>query len=41
VICRPAKAGEPLERFDRVHLLRNGRIIDTTPTLRGLGQTFL
>lgn len=41
VICRPAKAGEPLERFDRVHLVRNGQIIDATPTLRGLGQTFL
>lgn len=37
VLLRPAKAGEPLERFDRVHRLRDGQIVDDVPTFRGSG----
>jgi D-serine deaminase-like pyridoxal phosphate-dependent protein len=38
---RHAKAGELSERFDRVHLIRGGEIVDTVPTYRGEGKTFL
>jgi D-serine deaminase-like pyridoxal phosphate-dependent protein len=38
---RHAKAGELSERFDRVHLIRGGAIVDTVPTYRGEGKTFL
>ena len=38
---RHAKAGELCERFDRVHLIREGEIVDTVPTYRGEGKTFL
>lgn len=41
VVCRAAKAGEPLERFARVHLVREGTIVETVPTYRGAGQAFL
>ncbi len=37
VVLRPAKAGEPLERFDRVYVLRGGEIDDDVPTFRGAG----
>jgi D-serine deaminase-like pyridoxal phosphate-dependent protein len=38
---RHAKAGELCERFDVVHLLQGGRLVDTVPTYRGEGKTFL
>ena len=38
---RHAKAGELCERFDVVHLSRGGEIVDTVPTYRGEGKTFL
>lgn len=41
IVCRHAKAGELMERFDEVHLVRGDRIEATVPTYRGLGGTFL
>lgn len=41
VFFRHAKAGELCERFDKLHLVRGGEVIDTVPTYRGEGQTFL
>jgi D-serine deaminase-like pyridoxal phosphate-dependent protein len=38
---RHAKAGELCERFDEVHLIRGGEIVETVPTYRGEGKTFL
>jgi len=38
---RHAKAGELCERFDIVHLIAGGEIVDTVPTYRGEGKTFL
>ena len=38
---RHAKAGELCERFDVVHLVRGEQIVDTVPTYRGEGKTFL
>ena len=38
---RHAKAGELCERFDAVHLIRGGKLVDTVPTYRGEGKTFL
>jgi D-serine deaminase-like pyridoxal phosphate-dependent protein len=38
---RHAKAGELCERFDVVHLIRGGAVVDTVPTYRGEGKTFL
>jgi D-serine deaminase-like pyridoxal phosphate-dependent protein len=38
---RHAKAGELCERFDVVHLIAGGRLVDTVPTSRGEGKTFL
>ena len=40
IICRHAKAGELMERFDEVHLVRGDRIEATVPTYRGLGGCF-
>ncbi|WP_407320569.1 alanine racemase [Isoptericola halotolerans] len=37
---RPAKAGEPMERFAAVHLVRGDEVADTVPTYRGEGRTF-
>ena len=37
---RPAKAGEPLERFDLVHVVADGEVVATVPTYRGEGRTF-
>lgn len=37
---RHAKAGEVMERFAEVHLVRAGQIVDTIPTYRGEGRTF-
>jgi D-serine deaminase-like pyridoxal phosphate-dependent protein len=41
VYLRHAKAGELCERFDSLHLVRDGRIVDEVPTYRGEGQAFL
>ncbi len=41
VYFRHTKAGELCERFDRLHLVRGTEIVDTVPTYRGEGQTFL
>jgi D-serine deaminase-like pyridoxal phosphate-dependent protein len=38
---RHAKAGELCERFDVVHLIEGGELVDTVPTYRGEGRTFL
>jgi D-serine deaminase-like pyridoxal phosphate-dependent protein len=37
---RPAKAGEPLERFDVVHVVADGAVVESVPTYRGEGRTF-
>lgn len=37
---RHAKAGEMMERFDVVHLVRDGRIQESVPTYRGESRTF-
>jgi D-serine deaminase-like pyridoxal phosphate-dependent protein len=41
IVFRPAKAGEPLERFSEVLLVSGNRIVDRVPTYRGLGWTFM
>ncbi|MCK9794668.1 alanine racemase [Isoptericola sp. 4D.3] len=40
VWLRHAKAGELMERFDVVHLVRGEEIVETVPTYRGEGRTF-
>ncbi len=40
VWLRPAKAGEPLERVDVVHLVAGDEIVAAVPTYRGDGQAF-
>jgi len=41
VFFRHSKAGELCERFNELHLLRNGVIEDVVPTYRGEGHCFL
>ena len=41
VYLRHAKAGELCERFDRLHLVSGGRVVDEVPTYRGEGRTEL
>ena len=41
VVFRHAKAGELVERFDRLLLIRGGRVGDDVPTYRGEGLCFL
>ncbi|HEX5763167.1 MAG TPA: amino acid deaminase/aldolase [Solirubrobacterales bacterium] len=41
VYFRHAKAGELCERFDALHLVEGGRIVDLVPTYRGEGKAFL
>jgi D-serine deaminase-like pyridoxal phosphate-dependent protein len=41
VYFRHTKAGELCERFDRLRLVRGSQIVDTVPTYRGEGRTFL
>ena len=41
VYMRHAKAGELCERFDVLHLVEGGEIVDVVPTYRGEGQAFL
>jgi D-serine deaminase-like pyridoxal phosphate-dependent protein len=38
---RHAKAGELCERFDSLHLVEGGEIVDEVPTYRGDGKAFL
>ncbi|MFI6349409.1 amino acid deaminase/aldolase [Streptomyces sp. NPDC050560] len=38
---RHAKAGELCERFDRLHLVRGDAVVESVPTYRGEGRTFL
>ncbi|GAA2830618.1 amino acid deaminase/aldolase [Kitasatospora paracochleata] len=38
---RHAKAGELCERFAELHLIEGDRVVDTVPTYRGEGRTFL
>ncbi|PRY51613.1 D-serine deaminase-like pyridoxal phosphate-dependent protein [Knoellia remsis] len=40
VWMRGAKAGELLERFDEIHLVSGGRLVETVPTYRGEGRNF-
>lgn len=40
VWLRPAKAGEPLERIDRVHLVAGDAVVDVVETYRGEGLAF-
>lgn len=41
VYLRHAKAGELCERFDTLHLVAGGEIVDEVPTYRGEGKCFL
>jgi D-serine deaminase-like pyridoxal phosphate-dependent protein len=41
VYMRHAKAGELCERFDSLHLVEGGEIVDVVPTYRGDGNAFL
>jgi D-serine deaminase-like pyridoxal phosphate-dependent protein len=41
VYLRHAKAGELCERFQSLHLVEGGRIVDVVPTYRGEGRAFL
>jgi D-serine deaminase-like pyridoxal phosphate-dependent protein len=41
VYLRHAKAGELCERFDSLHLVQSGEIVDQVPTYRGEGKAFL
>ncbi|HYP55117.1 MAG TPA: hypothetical protein VEQ41_02290 [Solirubrobacterales bacterium] len=41
VYFRHAKAGELCERFDLLHLVEGGEIVDVVPTYRGEGKAFL
>jgi D-serine deaminase-like pyridoxal phosphate-dependent protein len=41
VFMRHAKAGELCERFDSLHLVAGGAVVDEVPTYRGDGRAFL
>lgn len=41
ILFRHSKSGEVCERFNELHLISNGKIIDKVPTYRGQGQCFL
>lgn len=41
VYLRHAKAGELCERFDTLHLVSGGEVVDEVPTYRGEGRCFL
>ncbi len=41
VYMRHAKAGELCERFEALHLVEGGEIVDVVPTYRGDGKAFL
>jgi D-serine deaminase-like pyridoxal phosphate-dependent protein len=37
---RHAKAGELAERFPTIHVVEDGRLVESVPTYRGEGQAF-
>lgn len=41
VFFRHSKSGELCERFNELHLISNGKVVDTVPTYRGEGKCFL
>ncbi|MEU6254374.1 amino acid deaminase/aldolase [Streptomyces sp. NPDC047043] len=41
VFFRHAKAGELCERFNELHLVQDGNVVDVVPTYRGEGRCFL
>lgn len=41
VILRHAKAGEVCERFNQIHFIEGKKLIETFPTYRGEGKSFL
>ena len=41
VFMRHAKAGELCERFNELHVISGGRVVDVVPTYRGEGHCFL
>ncbi|MCB9033606.1 MAG: amino acid deaminase/aldolase [Chitinophagales bacterium] len=41
ILFRHAKAGELCERFNELHLIKDGQIINKVPTYRGEGKCFL
>ncbi len=41
IFFRHAKAGELCERFTHLHIISQGKIIETVPTYRGEGQCFV
>lgn len=41
VLFRHAKAGELCERFNELHLIRSGQVVQSVPTYRGQGRCFL
>jgi D-serine deaminase-like pyridoxal phosphate-dependent protein len=41
ILFRHAKAGELCERFNALHIVSNGKIVETTPTFRGEGKCFV
>lgn len=41
ILLRHSKAGELCERFNELHLIQSGRIVDRVPTYRGEGKCFL
>jgi D-serine deaminase-like pyridoxal phosphate-dependent protein len=41
ILFRHSKAGELCERFQDLHIVSDGKIIDKAPTYRGQGQCFL
>lgn len=41
ILFRHSKAGELCERFNELHLVSGGKIIEKVPTYRGQGQCFL
>ncbi len=41
ILFRHSKAGELCERFNELHLISGGKIIEKVPTYRGQGQCFL
>ena len=40
IFMRHAKAGELCERFNRLHLLSGGKVVEEVTTYRGDGQCF-
>lgn len=41
ILFRHSKAGELCERFNELHIVSEGKIVDKVPTYRGQGQCFL